>query len=678
MPRLSDATRGRILFGGDYNPEQWNERTWSQDVRLMREAGVNLATVGVFSWSRLEPRPGVFDFGWLDTVLGLLHTSGIDVCLATPTASPPSWMGHLWPETLPRNPDGSVVWYGSRNQFCASSPVYRARALAVTEALAERYADHPALAMWHVNNEYCTSCWCDVTAEHFRHWLRHRYGGLDALNDAWGTHVWSQWYGDWSEILPPRQVQYLINPTQALDFRRFTSDALLECFTSERDVLRRITPRVPVTTNFMAFFEGLDCWTWAREEDLVSIDIHPFPKDPRASSFTAMLQDLTRSQSRDGSWMLMEQAPGAVNWQGVNQPKPAGMMRALSLQAVARGADGVCFFQWRQSRQGAERFHSAMVPHQGPGSRIHQRIKSLGAELRTLSSALADRPEQTVPAHTAVVHDWQNWWAFGRRGAPSHRMEYPEILRAWYHNLWEANLTTDFRPSNSPDLGNYRLVVVPNLYLADEAALENLSRYVANGGTLITGFFSGIVDQDDRVHPGGMAPALRDLLGLSLLQEWWPLDPGDTVPCDSDTFGPFTGSLWSEEIEPGAAEVLATFSSPDLSGCPAVTVHRATGGGSAWYVATLPEPDALRSLLTRAARDAGVEPVLPGVPRGVEAVRRGGLLFLVNHGSDRTLVPVPKAHEDVLTGEVHGDSVVLDRYGVAVLRPRQALPSSTS
>lgn len=368
MPTLDDATRGRILFGGDYNPEQWPEETWKDDVRLMKEAGVTSVTLGVFSWSKIEPRPGAREFGWLDRLMDLMHDHGIGVVLATPTSSPPPWMGRLHPETLPRDENGQTEWWGSRQHFSHSSAVYRRYAAALTEDLAARYGTHPALTMWHINNEYCTPDWGDEAATTFRRWLQDRYGTLDALNTAWGTAFWSQGYGSWDEILPPRRAHYMKNPTHVLDFKRFTSDMLLECYRTERDIVRRHTPHIPVTTNFMPFWSGQDAWRWAAEEDLVSIDIYPDPKDPLGGQYNAMIGDMTRSQAGGGPWMLMEQAAGPVNWRGVNHPKPYGLNRLWSLQAVAHGADAVCYFQWRQSRQGAEKFHSGMVGHAGSGA----------------------------------------------------------------------------------------------------------------------------------------------------------------------------------------------------------------------------------------------------------------------------------------------------------------------
>lgn len=656
MPDLSDATRGRILYGGDYNPEQWPEETWHEDVRLMKEAGVNSVTLGVFSWSKLEPRPGERDFGWLDRLMDLMHGNGVGVVLATPTASPPPWMGHLHPDTLPRDADGRTEWWGGRQHFSHSSATYRRYAAAVTEDLAVRYGTHPALTMWHINNEYCTYDWGDEAAARFRAWLRHRYGTLDALNTAWGTAFWSQGYGDWAEVLPPRHAHYLRNPAQVLDFKRFTSDMLLECYTAERDIVRRHSPHLPVTTNFMPLWAGQDAWRWAEEEDVVSVDLYPDPRDPLGAQHGALVQDMTRSQAR-GPWMLMEQAAGPVNWRGVNHPKPRGLNRLWSLQAVARGADAVCYFQWRQSRQGAEKFHSGMVSHAGEQGRTYQEVRQLGADLGRLSPHTAGTP---LHAEVAVLHDWHSWWAGDQEARPSREVDYPAVLSAWHRALWQAHLTTDFAHPEH-DLSAYRMVVVPQLYLLTDRAVDNLLAYVRGGGTLVCGFLTGIADGDDRVRPGGMDARLRDLFGIRTLHEWWPLEAGETVAYEG---GP-RGTLWSEELEPdGTADATFPYRGGELDGLPAVLRK-----GRAWYVSTLPEPRALRALLAGAAAGAGVRPVLDGLPDGVEAVRRGELLFLLNHGREPVTVTLPGTHRDLLTDTTTTGRVTLGRYGAAVLTP---------
>ncbi|MFF1656849.1 beta-galactosidase [Streptomyces sp. NPDC058255] len=652
-PSLADATRGRILFGGDYNPEQWPEETWQEDVRLMKEAGVNSVTVGVFSWAKLEPRPGVREFGWMDRLMDLMHERGIGVVLATPTASPPPWMGRLHPETLPRDEDGRVEWWGSRQHFSHSSAAYRRHAAALTEDLAARYGSHPALTMWHINNEYCTFDYGDEAAAAFRRWLQDKYGTVEALNRAWGTAFWSQGYDGWHEVLPPRHAHYMKNPTHVLDFKRFTSDMLLECYAAERDIVRRHTPHIPVTTNFMPLWVGQDAWKWAAEEDVVSVDSYPDPRDPLGAQDNALLQDMTRSQAAGGPWMLMEQAAGPVNWRGVNHPKPRGLNRLWSLQAVARGADAVCYFQWRQSRQGAEKFHSGMVSHAGERGRTFQEVKRIGAELARIGTEVTGTP---VLSDIAILHEWNSWWAGAQDGRLSSEVDYAEVVRAWHRALWEAHLTTAFAHPEH-DLTGYRLVVVPQLYLLTDAAIDNLLAYVRGGGTLVCGFLTGVADEDDRVRPGGMDARLRELFGIRTLHEWWPLDAGSTAECEG-----FRGTLWSEEIEAEDGVAAARYEGGELHGLPAVLRR-----GGAWYVSTLPEPEALRDLLARIAEDAGVRPPLDGLPAGVEAVRRGGLLFLLNHGRDAVTVSVPGRLRDLLTGADVAKTVELGRYGVVVL-----------
>ncbi|NUR89853.1 MAG: beta-galactosidase, partial [Nonomuraea sp.] len=483
-------TAGRgLLFGGDYNPEQWPEHVWAEDVELMKAAGVNLVTVGVFSWARIEPEPGARDFAWLDRVLDLLAGAGIAADLATPTASPPPWLGHRWPGTLPVDESGHRLWYGSRNQFCPSSAVYRERALAIVTDLADRYAGHPALALWHVGNEYGQFCHCEETAAAFRAWLRGRYGDLDTLNEAWGTTFWSQRYGDWAEVTTPRRAPWMVNPSQRLDFHRFGSDALLAHYRAERDVLRGRTPDVPVTTNFMGLFKPVDYWSWAREEDVVSNDCYPDPGDPLAPARTALTHDLMRSLGRGRPWLLMEQSAGAVNWRAHNLPKPVGQLRLESLQAVARGADGSCYFQWRASRFGAERFHSAMVPHAGADTRLHAEVRAHGQELRRLAPVA----NTTVPARVAVVFGWESWWALEEPGRPSDLLDATGQLLSYYLPLWERGVTVDLVPP-SAELSAYALVVAPNLFLVSDEDAAALTAYASGGGTLVVGPFSGVVD----------------------------------------------------------------------------------------------------------------------------------------------------------------------------------------
>jgi beta-galactosidase len=625
MPSLGDATGGRILFGGDYNPEQWPREVWEEDVRLMREAGVNLATVGVFSWALLEPRPGERDFGWLTDVLDLLHANGIGVGLATPTASTPPWMGHRWPETLPRNPDGTVRTYGSRNAYCPSSPVYRAFADAISADLASVYAHHPALRMWHIGNEFGTVCYCDQCAERFRHWLQNRYGDLDGLNEAWGTAFWSQRYCEWEEVIPPRQVQYVINPTQDLDYQRFASDLLLEGFKAERDIVRGANPAIPVTTNSMMFFKGTDLWRWAAEEDFTALDAYPDPNSPQAACDGAMAQDLIRSVGGGKPWLMMEQTPGRAGFRHVATPKRPGLNRLWSLQAVARGADGILHFQWRASKQGAERTHGAMLPHAGPDSRIFREVCDLGKELGDLTDVLGT----AVAAEVAILLDWDSWRGVELDHQPHSGFRYVDRIREYYTPLWQANVTVDFVHPEA-DLSRYKLVVAPNLYQVSDAAAENVIGYVERGGNLVLGPFSGVADPDERIRLGGYPAPFQELLGLRI-EEYWPLPDDQPLTLRSELFGDFSATSWAEWLTADAGTALAEIAAGPLAGIPAI-VRNAYGAGTAWYVATLPEDRVLARLLALACEQAEVEPVLPGLPEGVEAVRRGDFVFVLDHG----------------------------------------------
>ena len=611
----------------------------------MGEAGVNLVSVAIFSWSRLEPAEGRFDFAWLDRVLDLLHEGGVRADLATATASPPPWLAHKHPEMLPVLADGVKLWPGARQHYCPSSPVYRDAARRLVEAMAGHYAKHPALEMWHVGNEFgchVPACYCDVSAEAFRIWLRDRYGSIDKLNEAWGTDFWSQRYSSWEEVLPPRRTPTWPNPSQQLDFMRFSSDELLACYESEREVLKRVTPDVPVTTNFMSFFKPLDYWKWAEREDVVSNDSYPDPSDPRSGLRAAMAGDLMRSLGRGRPWILMEQTTHRVNWRDVNVPKAPGQMRLWSLQAVAHGADGVMFFQWRQSRAGAEKFHSAMVGHGAvEKSPVWRDVVRLGRELTNLEPVAGARASASV----AILFDWESWWALELPSKPSNRVRQMEQVEAYYEALWRSNIATDFaRPKD--DLSAYRLVIAPCLYLVSDEAAAGLVDFVRAGGTLVMSFFSGIVDPSEHVRLGGYPAPFREVLGLEVI---------DFHPLVDD-------AVWTDDLELHGAEIVAG------SG---ITRHR-YGSGTSFYVGTQPDAKTLARVLEMACSAAGVEPVAQ-VPQGVEAVRRSGhgktFLFLLNHRDAAVDVRIEVAGANLVDGaEVHPGLLHLEPRGVAVIR----------
>ncbi|WPW27148.1 beta-galactosidase [Streptomyces atratus] len=668
-PAGSDGGR-RLGYGADYNPEQWPREVWEEDVRLMREAGVNIVSLAIFSWARLQPTADTWDFGWLDEVMDLLHAGGIGVDLATATASPPPWLTTAHPEILPVTATGDTLWPGARQHWRPTSPVFRTHALRLVRELATRYAGHPALVAWHVNNELgCHNVYdySDDAALAFRAWLRRRYTTLDALNHAWGTAFWSQRYSDWDQILPPRLAASHPNPTQQLDFKRFSSDALKDHLLAEREVLRELTPDVPVTTNFMVMggTKGMDYADWAGSGaiDFVANDhyVIPGPQDRDELSFAA---NLTSGIAGHRPWFLMEHSTGAVNWQSVNLPKKPGELARDSLLHVAHGADAVCFFQWRQSAAGAEKYHSAMVPHAGTDSALFRSVSELGRTLEALAPIAGAERE---PARVAVLFDWDSWWTSEHDSHPTSRLDYHREALDWYSALLRLGIRADVVPAHSTDLTSYDVVIAPVLHVVPQPFGKELARYVEDGGHLVTTYFSGVVDENDHIWLGGYPGALRELLGIRI-EEFGPLLDGVTVDLDNET----TGSLWTDRITVTGpdVEVLASYRSGTYASRPAVT-RCTTGRGSAAYVSTRLGAEGLAALLPELLGPAGVSSELPDGARGsVElTVRRDAgsrYLFLVNRGD--VPVPLPGVTGELLVGPAMEGGLVLSPREVAVIR----------
>ncbi|RSM58074.1 beta-galactosidase [Actinoplanes sp. ATCC 53533] len=666
----------QLMYGGDYNPEQWPADVHVEDAELMRRARVTTATVGVFAWSRLEPAPGRYDFGWLDKVLDRLAGHGVGAALATPTASPPPWFSLAHPEALPVNADGVRLSHGSRDTYCASAPAYRAAARRIAAALGEHYRDHPALAMWHVHNEYGTTCHCELTAEAFRGWLRRRYGDLDRLNDAWTTAFWGQHYTGWAQIRPPRRTQYLPNPAQVLDFRRFTSDELLAAYTEQRDVLRAATPGVPVTTNFvLGGWVPVDHARWAREVDLVAIDHYPSDPGPGAEEQAAFAADQARGWARQSpggpGWLLMETAPNLIYAAGRMHTKEPGRMARQSLAAVARGSRGALFFQWRAPRGGAELFHSALVPHAGPDSRVYREAVALGEQL----DRIGETAEGTVAARVAIGYDEPSAWALQAAGLPSDRLDHAEEAAGAHRALWRRGIMTDVIGALE-GLSAYRMLILPGHYLMTDAQAAELRSWVEGGGRLVVTYLTGVADEYGRVRTGGYPGALRGLLGVRV-EEFHPLGPDDRValaPAAAASAVPaglpaVTGELWSETVHLAGAQPVLRYAGGVLDGRPAVTRHP-VGDGVAYYVSTRLDPDSYGDLLTTVAASAGAVPELAGLPPGVEAVRRRAgdrsWLFLLNHTGDGCEVPADGV--DLLTGAAVSGTVRVPPGGAAVIR----------
>lgn len=657
-----------LVFGCDYNPEQWDSSVWADDVRLMQQAGINLVAINIFGWSQVEPRDGSFQFGDLDRIIALLTEAGIGINLGTGTSSPPPWLTTAHPEILPTAADETRRWPGGRQAWCPSSPVFREKAIRLVTVTAERYGSHPGVKLWHVSNElgcHNAHCYCDESAAAFRRWLRSRYGDIEALNAAWGTTFWSQHYAEWDEILPPRTTLSLANSAQQLDFDRFSSDELLSYYRAEAEAVRRFSS-VPVTTNFMvtAHIKTQDYWTWADDMDVIANDHyldHRLPVPGRELSFAA---DVTRGIAGGQPWLLMESSTSAVNWQPINHAKSAGQLKRDSLTHLARGADGVCFFQWRASVRGAEKFHSALLPHSGTGSRIWSEVVELGSIMGRLSEIVGT----AVTSDIAFVFSWESWWATDLDAHPSSDLRYLDQVHALYAALLDVGATVDVVAPGAP-LDGYRLVVVPTLYLVSDDDAAVINEFVSGGGHAVVTFFSGIVDETDGIRLGGYPGAFREMLGVTV-DEFYPLGAGDVLTLTDGS----TSTLWSENLSLTAATSIAEYASGPLSGVPAVT-RNDHGQGVGWYLATELAPDALSGLLRRIVVEASAREFVELAP-GVEVVRRRGAdrdyVFILNH-TDQP-VAHPFAGQELLSEAAVTTTGTVDAGGVHIIRQEHEKP----
>ncbi|MFF7522662.1 beta-galactosidase [Streptomyces pseudovenezuelae] len=661
----------KIPYGGDYNPEQWPAQVWDADHRLFTRAGIDTLTVGVFSWSLTQPAEETYDFTVLDQVLDRAAAEGRQVCLATGTAAVPPWLAHTYPEVNRTDFEGRRHRYGQRHSFCPSSPAYRRLATGMAARLAERYADHPALLAWHINNEYGGVCYCDLCADAFRDWLRERYGTLDALNDAWWTTFWSHRYTDFAQIEPPSALtEHWRGPDHTafqgitLDYFRFTTDALLGCFLAEKEVIRAHDPVTPVTTNFMGMFRPLDYHRWAPHLDFASWDSYP-PLDA-PPTWAALAHDLMRGLKGGAPFWLMEQTPSTTACRDVNPLRRPGELRLATFQAIAHGADAALYFQLRASRGACEKYHGAVIGHAGrDDTRVFREVAALGAELQRLGDAsLGAR----TPARTALLFDWDSWWALEISDGPSRLVRYQEVVHAYYRAAREAGADVDVVP-HTTDLTPYDVVLAPALHMVKGDLATRLEAVAERGGTVLATFLSGRVDEHDRAFltdvPGPLAP----LMGIRI-DEWDArrADFAQPVPELASH-----GRLVFELVQPRGAETVATYGSDFYAGTAAVT-RNTYGRGEGWYVATaLDQPGVdvvVRHVLSRHdlvgpyAGHAGVEIANRTAPDGTR------LLFLLNHTDETAELKAHTGATDLLTGRrtEAGAPFALDPRGVAVLR----------
>ena len=679
-PQPLAGQQERIWYGGDYNPDQWPEEVWDDDVRLMKKAGVNLVSVGIFSWAKIETSEGVYDFDWLDRIIDKLGEAGIAVDLASATASPPMWLTQAHPEVLWKDYRGDVCQPGARQHWRPTSPVFREYALKLCHAMAEHYKGNPYVVAWHVSNEYGCHNRFDYSedAEHaFQQWCEERYGTIDAVNDAWGTAFWAQRMNDFSEIVPPRFIGdgNFMNPGKLLDFKRFSSDALKAFYIAERDALAEITPNLPLTTNFMVSASGsvLDYDDWGDEVDFVSNDHYFIPGEAHLDelAFSASLVD---GIARKDPWFLMEHSTSAVNWREINYRKEPGQLVRDSLAHVAMGADAVCYFQWRQSKAGAEKFHSAMVPHAGEDSAVFRDVCELGADLNKLSDEgiLGSR---LAKSRVAVVFDYESEWATEHTATPTQHVHHVDEPLAWFRALADQGVTADVVPVRGA-WDDYEMVVLPSVYLLSEETTRRVRDYVVGGGRLVVTYYTGISDEKDHVWLGGYPGSIRDVVGVRV-EEFMPM--GDDFTGVPDRLELSNGAVAHDIADvigsvDGTATVLETFKDDPwtgMDGAPAIVAHT-FGEGRSVYVGARLGRDGIALSLPEILDSLGMAEAGGNDGRVLHVEREGadGSRFVFSFNRTHETVRVPVEGEVVVSSfaDVDGETASIKPNGVIVTK----------
>jgi beta-galactosidase len=636
-----------ILHGGDYNPDQWlgSPDVLADDIRLMGLAGINVVSLGIFAWAALEPEEGVYRFDWLRGVIDNLYANGINTILATPSGARPAWLAAKYPETLRVASSLTRNRMGGRHNHCLTSPVYRDKVYQMNRRLAETFGRHPGVILWHLSNEYSGDCYCPLCQSAFRDWLKQKYKNLDALNSAWWTAFWSHTYTDWEQIEPPMPNGETNTHGRQVDWRRFVTDQTVDFCLRERDAVRDGGSELPVTTNLMGFFDGLNYFKFADALDIVSWDSYPEWGRPdktaaRRASETACTHDLMRGIKRK-PFLLMESTPSVTNWNGAARLKRPGVHMLSSLQAVAHGSDSVQYFQWRKGRGSSEKLHGAVVDHYGrEDTRVFRDVAELGKRLSGLDAVAGTQ----IKPQVALIYDWENRWAIeNARGPRNIGMHYIETIQDHYEAFWRRGIPVDIQDM-SCDFSGYKLVIAPMLYMYRERIAEKLRTFVSGGGTLVGTYWSGIVDENDLCFLGGVPGGLTDVFGLRA-EEIDALWDGETNELEWSKGVSFKLHELCERVVPNGAETLATYRHDFYKGEPALLYNK-YGSGDAYYLAARPEPAFYRSFYDGVCKRAGITGCINAdLPEGVTANVREGqnglrIIFLQNFNDAVVNVPL--------------------------------------
>lgn len=647
----------KIFYGGDYNPDQWDDATIEADMCLFKKASINLVTLPVFSWAKLEPDEGVYKFEWLDKLMDKFAENGLSVCLATPTTAQPAWLSTRYPEVLPVDIAGRKRTHGMRVFFCYNSLKYRERAAAITEQMAKRYSNHPALAIWHVSNEYGTYCYCPTCQAKFRLWLRNRYKAIETLNEKWHTSFWGRTVYSFEEITLPTELNddYRFNPAIQLDYMRFVTASTVECFLNEYDILKKYTPNIPVQTNLSGYIKKLDQFEMVKHMDVLGWDNYPSPKHDK--SFVALKLDIMRGLKGGQSFLLMEQSPNQQNWQPYNKLKRPGEVRILSYQAMAHGADTCLFFQLRQSIAGQEKFHGAIISHAGhENTRTFQECAQIGAELNKIGDAFIGG---RTKAEVGFFLDWNNWWALELSSGPSKDMDYLNTVEKYYKAFYESNIPVDIL-SVDADLSTYKIIVAPMLYMIKEGVAKRIEDFVKAGGIFLATTMTGLVDENDRCIFGEYPGPLKDVLGI-WVEETDALYPEETnqIVITDGSIGlgdSYTCSFLCDVIHSRTAKSLAVYGSDFYKDMTCFTENK-FGEGTAYYIGTEPDDEFLTDVTRKLCEDADVKPRYLA-SKNIEITSRisdkAEVIFVINHNQEESEVDFK---DSVLTNFFNGEIV---------------------
>lgn len=667
-----------MIHGADYNPDQWlhDKGIVDEDFRMMDIAYCNTMSIGIFSWMNIEPEEDHYTFEWMDDMMDRLARSGKYAVLATPSGARPIWISKSYPEVLRVDANRRKQLHGERHNHCYTSPQYRRLSRKMNEALALRYKDHPALLVWHISNEFGGECHCELCQEAFRDWLRDKYNhNIDRLNREWWTSFWSHTYRSFDDIESPSPIGEQSVHGLNLDWKRFVTHQMTDYMLNEMEPLKRITPNVPITTNFMATYPGLDYWKMAKHLDVVSWDNYPAWHSPigdeAIGSSIAMIHDMTRSFKQGRPFMLMESTPSVTNWLPVSKLKRPGMHRLSSLQAIAHGADTVQYFQWRKSRGSVEKFHGAVVDHVGhEHTRVFRDVSEVGKALTTMDDIIGT----SVQPEVAVIYDWDNRWAIDDvRGFNNDKKDYLKTVMAHYKPLWELGISTDIIDMEESFTG-YKMIIAPMLYLLKPGVATRLEAFVEKGGTLVCTYMTGLVNENDLCFTGGFPGPLRKLLGI-WCEETDALhnDDRNSIQITMDgmmgqTYGAYE---WCDLIHAETADVLGTYKQDFYAGYPALTRNR-YGEGEAYYIAFRNHEDFERDFYTRLLETCDIHnPLHMELPEGISLTTRYDekhqFYFLMNFKANPVALNIPKSLRNIETDKVVHGQVEMSGYEVWVL-----------